>query len=50
MYVKQQRKETRKKREQERRKSRRTKETNGFPMTALISEEEADKLRKAVRK
>jgi hypothetical protein len=50
MDVKQQRKETCKQRDQERRKNRRTKETNSFPMSAVISEEEADKLRKAVRK
>jgi hypothetical protein len=45
----QERKEARKQRDQERNKRRQAKEVNGFPMSALISETEADKLRKAVR-
>lgn len=46
----QQRKEARKQRDTERRQGRRNKETYGFTMDLLITPEDADKLRKAVRK
>jgi hypothetical protein len=44
------RKETHKERDQERNRRRQAKEVNGFPISSLISEEEADKLHKAVRR
>ena len=49
MDKKAERKEARKRRDQERKRRRQAKEVNGFPVSALISEEKADKLRKVVR-
>lgn len=49
MDKKAERKEARKQRDQERKRKRQAKEVNGFPVSALISEDEADRLRQAVR-
>nr|WP_259549377.1 hypothetical protein [Heyndrickxia oleronia] len=50
MNKNQERKKVSKQRDQERKRKRQAKEINGFPISALITEEEADKLRKAIRK